>query len=963
MHRSPRLASHSHILVLAALGLGGCLLPDSRSTARFQSESTPRADAAPPSTAADAADAPLDATPDDLGASADSGLDAVVPADALPLPDALTEPDLGPPVTRPAECGDAVNGPATHVGGGTLTAGDAAGAFVGASVAIPADAVDADTTVTLGCAPPIVRDGFTALGPALKVGLDAGVHLGRRARVTLVFSAPDKPDRVEDRHLRLFWKPDNYGYVSEPPVMDLQHDLRGGVFSFETPALGTFQLGYADNAGERVQRRFTYRAIAGVSMGSGGAAYLGMKYHDQFDYLVPLGGLVDQPYILDYIRRRLMAGFCRAGEGAGVGAWCDLPAPTTPMEHASSYLNWHYDDTEGSGGNFDRDEYISIFQDLAYSYGNMLLYNPDSPYLPPGTPREDLLIPADIRCSAECVGDDCQVTPPRTFAAGTFFDDEFNPNAEFPVIAYCDGEDGDPRGYLSGERPNRNPIEVAYAVDANSNGKRDLFEPVIRNMFEPYRDHGCDAVPSVDEGGYDLETNPDPNGDDYDWYRNPLGTEGNFIYDDCGMGQAEAYDDLGIDGVAGTAQVDTGGFDYGQGNGHFDYNPNVARYLERNPGFIFRNLPVEERERLRIWSDGGVRDIFNFAIDTAHFSGHLQAGGQNVRVYNDFGSVFQGSVSEGAAFFPDVRKRDTFGTRGQSIFLAYGNPEASEFDISQGDGAHVGTVIQALNRFMSMFEWIHNRWPNGNYAQIFGAFNREDGLVFFDSRRFGKSYRFGISLPPGYTAEGNTDRYPVLLVLHGYGMGPEDLPVTGSILAAQMASGAWQKSIVVFPEGFCGNASVFQCNDGIDNDGDGTVDSAAAGSLRRECEIQADCVGTYRCENGWCCGSEIQVCGPPDSECGNNREGHTESAAVTLCADGIDNDRDGRPDLEDEGCLNDASQNSEADCKKGGFYTQHPAAPDGSPGGPDFEGAMLDMLEYLDANYRTKPAETLTVPR
>jgi hypothetical protein len=35
-------------------------------------------------------------------------------------------------------------------------------------------------------------------------------------------------------------------------------------------------------------------------------------------------------------------------------------------------------------------------------------------------------------------------------------------------------------------------------------------------------------------------------------------------------------------------------------------------------------------------------------------------------------------------------------------------------------------------------------------------------------------------------------------------------------------------------------------------------------------------------------------------------------------------------------------------------------APDGTPGGPDFEGAMLDMLEYLDANYRTKRPETLT---
>jgi hypothetical protein len=178
-----------------------------------------------------------------------------------------------------------------------------------------------------------------------------------------------------------------------------------------------------------------------------------------------------------------------------------------------------------------------------------------------------------------------------------------------------------------------------------------------------------------------------------------------------------------------------------------------------------------------------------------------------------------------------------------------------------------------------------------------------------------------------------------------------------------MASGLWQKSIVVFPEGFCGKATVYQCNDGIDNDGDGMVDSSAEGALRRECSTDDDCVGTYRCDNGWCCSQELRFCGPPDPDCGNNREGHSEGGAATLCSDGVDNDRDGRLDLEDEGCLGSPAQDSEADCKKGAFYTQHPSAKDGSPGGPDFEGAMIDMLEYLDANYRTKRPEVLTVPR
>ncbi len=971
MRRSPRSTlSPALLLLLAASALPqtGCLLPDSRTTSRWVD---PNAHDASPDTGgtggvvADARHADGALQTDALGTDAGPTTDAGPATDAAPpFPDALVEPDLGPPVTRPADCAGTAQGAFTHAGGGSLTATDANGAFVGAGVEIPADALDADVNLTLGCADSIVRAGYVPLGPAVRVTPDHVVHLGRNARVTLVFSAPDKPAQIEERHLRLFWKPDNFNYVAEPPALDVRVDVRAGVFSFVTPAFGTFQLGYGDHDGEMVDRKFTYRAIAGVSMGSGAAAYLGTKYHDLFDYIVPLGGLTDQPYLMHYMHDRLMAGFCAVGQGDGVGSFCGLPDPSIAGEHPSNYLYWYYDSSEGGGGGFDRDEYISIFQDLSYAYGNPLLYNPESPYLPPGTPSSDLRIPSAIRCSAECVGDNCQVTPPRTLPAGTFYDDEYNPHAEYPVIAYCDGEDGAPEGVLSGQVPNHAPIEVAYAVDVNGNGKRDLNEPVIRDMWEPFDDVGCDGMASADEPGYDPETNPDPHSDDYDWYRNPNGTEGNWLYDNCGAGLAEPYQDVGLDGVAGTPQFADGGYDYGEGNGQFDYNPNVATYLARNPGTLFQALPAEERERLRYWADGGIRDIFNFAIDTGHMAGRLQAAGQNVHVYDDFPQLFQDGSDSSSAFFPSLQHRDAFGKRGQSIFVRYGNPDADEFDISQGDGAHVGTVIQALNRFMTFFEWIHNRWPGGDYRPIYGAFQREDGVVFIDSAHFGKRYRFGISLPPGYGDPANADeRYPVLLVLHGYGMGPEDLPITGSILASQMASGAWQKSIVLFPEGFCGKATKFQCNDGIDNDGDGQVDSTAEGALRHECQANTDCVGTYSCRNGWCCPAYLTECGPPDSDCGNNPEGHSEGGANTLCSDGVDNDLDGRTDLEDQGCLDDATQDSEADCKKGAFYTDHVAAKDGTPGGPDFEGAMVDMLDYLDTHYRTKRPEILSVPR
>jgi hypothetical protein len=935
-------------LALLTLGVAGCLVPEDAALRPFRAaDAEQTADIDPP---ADATPAPLDAP---------VIFDGQSPADA--------GPDAGPErVVRPTDCAGPVVGRLERTGS-SVEGGQDAGALVGLRLSVPDDALPEPVDVTATCVDRLVPEGvYAPLGPAVRVTAAPRERLGRNATLTLVYSAPDRPATVGNQHLRLFWKPDNYPYIAEPPLMDVIDDPVAGTFTFSTPALGTFQLGYDTRAGEVVERRYTFKAIGGISMGAGASAYLGTQYADRFDFILPLGGLTDQPYMMRYIRERLMGGFCREGQEGGVGTLCEPPRSEFAAEHLSDFNHWHYDDTEGSGGTFDRSEYVQIFQDLSYAYGNPLLYNPESPYLPPGTPSSDLQIPDDVRCAAECRGEACPpATASRTLPPGTFFDDEYNVDARFPVIAFCDGEDGDPRGDFDPNAAHRAPMEVAYAVDVNGNGRRDLEEPVIRNTSEPYDDVGCDGVASADEPGFDPDTNPDPDGDDFHWYRNPNGTERNWQYDACGMNLGEPYRDFGLDGVPDTPQFEAGGYDFGQGNGRFDYNPNFERFLARSPGTLFKALPPEERERLRFWADGGVRDIFNFAIDTAHLMGHLQAGGQNTRIYNDFKSLYQGISSPDVPFFPNPAARDAFGRRGQSVFLPYGNPDADAFAISQGDGAHVGSVAQALNRFMTMFEWVHNQWPNGDYAPVLGAFDREDGIVFFDSARFGKRYRYGISLPPGYGSPENADkRYPVLLILHGYGQGPDDLPVTGTILANQMAQGAWQKSIVVFPEGFCGQATQFQCNDGIDNDGDGTIDSTNDRSLRTPCETSETCVGTYTCRNGFCCDPAQAECGAPDETCGRDRNGRSESGEpVTMCTDGVDNDLDGLTDLQDEGCLNDPTQNTEADCKQGSFYTNHPARKDGTPGGPDFEGAMLDMLDHIDARYRTRRPEVLRVPR
>lgn len=964
-------------LLALALGLpaAGCLVPDEASDgpAARQGQPTPDAapgDAAPTADGGPAVDAAVDTDAEVIDAApTDAALDPDATADAAP-PDAGPPVDAGPPpVERPVACGD----PTTlNVGaaGAAVTVGAAGGALVDTTLNVPPGALAADTTLTIACDPaPIVDlDRVVAAGPVTRVTAPAPLPLAASARLTLVLDAAGLPEGLRPDHLRLFWKPDRYPGVAEPPLVNPVIDLRAGTVTFETPGLGDFQLGYPPDAGQPIERRLTWRAITGVSMGAGAAMYLGTRYAEHFDYIAPLGGPTDWPYLMRYIRERLLGGFCTAASPEGVGAWCGLPPPTEPYEHDSTYLDWFFAD---NGGRFDREEYVQIFQDLAYAYGNPFLYNDQSPYRPPGMPRDELLRPKPERCAAECRGDDCPAPATFTIATG-FYDDEYNPDGTLPVIAYCDGEDGEPLGVFDDAVRHRDPVEVLMAVDVNGNGRRDAHEPVLRNPFEPFADVGCDGVPSSLEPGYDPITAPDPAGDDYDWYRNPRGTEGNWLFDGpdrCGAGTTEPYEDVGLDGVPDTPQLADGGYDFGEGNGRFDANPNYARFIERSGGLIFAELPAADRARLRVWADGGIRDIFNFATATNHLMGRLQGAGQNVRIYDRFPTILP---TDDEVFVPELATPDPFGALGQSVFVRYGDPEADALAIDMGDGAHVGTVPQAINRFITMFDWVHNRWPEGDRAPVPPPFEREDTVVFFHSERLGKTYRYGLSLPPGYGRAENAEvRYPVVLLLHGYGQGPEDLPVAGTLLAGFMASGNWQKSILVYPEGFCGDSDAYQCNDGVDNDGDGLVDAGNDRLRRRACEDDGDCNGDYTCRDNhmglgrFCCPPDWTHCGPPEQEvCGNRQSGRSESGeAVTLCSDGVDNDLDGRTDLDDQGCMGRPEQDTEADCKQGSFYTTHVAGRDGEAGGPDFEGALLDLLEHLDANYRTRRPETITVRR
>ena len=100
-------------------------------------------------------------------------------------------------------------------------------------------------------------------------------------------------------------------------------------------------------------------------------------------------------------------------------------------------------------------------------------------------------------------------------------------------------------------------------------------------------------------------------------------------------------------------------------------------------------------------------------------------------------------------------------------------------------------------------------------------------------------------------------------------------------------------------------SSVTQCNDGLDNDGDGVTDLADPGCENERDNDESD--GTTQCQD------TIDNDGDGltdmlDPGCENPQD-DDESDGTTQCQDGLDNDNDGLVDLADPGCENPLDDN------------------------------------------------------
>ena len=558
------------------------------------------------------------------------------------------------------------------------------------------------------------------------------------------------------------------------------------------------------------------------------------------------------------------------------------------LVHTEDFNHWWFQTGAGNGGTFGRSQYVQIFEDLSLMQGNANGQNADPAlsFFPPGPKATDPFVSGTVpgtNCSvtispiapsnddtdamkqqemmdnqqqvqlqAACAQSRCD--PKNVWTAPTgYYDATYNPDGSQQVISFCDGGQVPSTGadaamspYLDVWAPpsssNQIAVNMALAVDLNKDGQRQANEPVIRTGQEPWTDTGTDGVADLGEPGYDPVANPDPNQDDYDAQINPSGTENDHRWQ-----PGEPFQDLGLDGVANTAQLSNGGYDFGEGDGQYNMASGLQNFYGNDPHSMLQGsvtppagpLDNASLQRLDVWSDGGVRDLFNFGAVANHLEGAIAA-----RLNPDGSPVKTTAFYNGFENLPGEDPTQPDGFLAANILWAdvvdapsmrYGTIDATPQQILNGDGQHVGTGEQILYRLVSSFYFAASKWPDADRAvpdsldpdPTSPTFNAESTTVnqlgtaceingrceeYFTGPTTNRTGPIAVTLPPGYALEANrlrNVRYPVLFVLHGYGQDPRALEATAAITNNYMtdsqrsSADRLAKMIVVYVDGRC----------------------------------------------------------------------------------------------------------------------------------------------------------------
>lgn len=522
-------------------------------------------------------------------------------------------------------------------------------------------------------------------------------------------------------------------------------------------------LGACQASSEKVQtqERFRYRAIAGVSMGAIGASQIGTAHPELFDAIGALGGPLVSEYFLYYLENHYLGGFCSTEELEAILAersgdpqalenpdhlGCMEAAPALHEavlpERRQRYDRWFFG---RSGGTFDREAYLDLFEDLIAAFGNPL-YDTKGLF-PPGIEPSDLEDP-DFCASPLRL-------PPIAHPIR-------NPGGRYPSVSFCDGETRRPYCAESGRE--------------------------VERCEEPDVEAAC-----ADEGGVEFATSK----------KNAALWEAR-----AGSLEACAERKRPVSFALAVDVNENGRRDYGEPvvfDTEFGDGAARRRFLSSDPLRRLEAWDRATRERMAFYLDGGIRDVFQFGIHASLLFEKLRSHDPEARVFEGVGD-FPGAPASEDAFRPlELSAEDL----PRTMLYLYGNPDASPAQIEAGDGEHVGGSRQVVNRLLLFLRWTSLRWSHleDPPADASPFFSRARSLRYRSEALGGLERDFAVVLPPGYDAPENAEvHYPVLFLLHGYGQraaGPGGFWESFLLTDGFMAAGEIRKMILVFPSGRC----------------------------------------------------------------------------------------------------------------------------------------------------------------
>jgi hypothetical protein len=610
----------------------------------------------------------------------------------------------------------------------------------------------------------------------------------------------------------------------------------------DTPVFGRTEglLGCDDAtvAAHPESRCFTYRAVAGVSMGGGTAGRVGFRHPELFDVVGILGTpFADNEFFFRMLKENHMSGFCSLeqleqlmadgvdlNDSSNPNVFCGVHDvfplvdgqqvspdlfPAVPGSDCamfrSDFNHWYRGPDAGRAGSFSRNNLINVMHDLMAAFGNPFYDNAASSYFAPGLGEPWYIAPgtADLDAVRRTL---CEAPIVLTGV----YNREYNPDGSYPVISFCDGNNGGADGteandgdYIPDQRNNPLPIEFLVAVDLNGNGQRDYGEPVVINDQERFVDCGSDGLCDGDAG--------DADDDNWDPDTNPTGTEKNGRLD-----EGESFDDDGVDGVPGTA-------DFGEDNGSFDRSPTLDGLLNDSPASLYKNMPDAQTSRIDVWMDAGVRDFLNSGQISNSLFAELKARAPSANTFTGFAGLpvdeaYTGSTDDFEYYMPDYSRAAI----GQAAYVRYGDTSVCpSSDAVNGDGNHAG-IGDVAARVYALFGFFSERMPaqgrdagfGGDVASLgpTGSLTDFAFMSSFDSQVQNRTVEYGVLLPPDYFV--SDEEYPVMYFFHGQGMSADDLIAVGLTLLGPMKESArddraavnktdLQRSIIIWADGNC----------------------------------------------------------------------------------------------------------------------------------------------------------------